>query len=270
MICKNCGNVLKDDDRICEECKSIVEDEPRTELFREIKKSKLNSFDIASIIFGIISIITCILWYISIPVGIVGIIFTKKADEKRGNTKKDYRLLLNVIGIILSSVIIIVGIIFGMLQKEYIADNYSFKYDINWSVDEKRKNLKIIYNDNSDTYLTYQRGEKFPENLDISSEEDRKKLFDKYYNIYKNNARVGAYYIATENEYFYKVRNTKDMYIAYISYNTYDGKYGRFYIVVSAENDIILTFRSYANNKYSDTIMHGKILKLLENIKLKK
>lgn len=270
MICKNCGSNNQNDNKFCDQCGSKIEEEPRTELFRDIKNSKLNLFDIASIILGIISIISCILWYISIPIAIVGIICTKKADEKRENIKKDYRLLLNVLGIVFSSVIIVVSIIFGFLQKEYISDNYSVKYDINWNIDEKRKNLKIIYNENEDTYLSYQKEESFPENLDITSEEDRKKLFEKYYNLYKNNARAGAYYISTENEYFYKVKGTKDMYIAYISYSAYDGRYGKFYIVASKENDLVLTFRSYANNKYSDTIMHSKILKLLEKIEMKK
>lgn len=267
MLCDKCRANIEDDQNFCDQCGNPINRTPETEVLKDVKSSKLNTFSIVAIILGFISIFTCFWYFISIPIGIIGVAFAIVGDKKSGKEKSDYKLLLNVIGILLAMIIITIGVLFSLLEKEYIAKNYTIRYSTNWNLNDSSKNMKLMYKNNGNVFLSFVENSKFPEDINISNEEDRKSLYNSFYNMYKKNARAGAYYISTENKEFYKVKWTKDTYIAYISYSAYNGNYGRFYIIASESNDMILSFMSCADSKFTETSLHSDVIKLLEDVK---
>lgn len=269
MSCKKCGSSIEEGQRFCEQCGNEIEGTPRTQTYKDVKDSKIDLLSILAMIFGVVSIFLCFLWYVSIPLGIIGIILAELHYRKKDTKKIDYKMLLNIMGVLLALIIIVISLIFSLFDKEYINDYYTIRYDTNWSISENSKKMKLMYKDSSDTYLSYVNRKEYPENKDMSKEEDRKSLYNNYYKLYDSKAKAEGYYLTSEINTFYKVRGTKDTYIAYISYSSLD-EYGRFYIIVSQKENTVITFRTYADSKYTENIMHDKVLKLLEEIKFQK
>lgn len=270
MFCDKCGANIEENQNFCDQCGSPINRTPETEVLKDVKNSKLNPFSIVAIVLGFVSIFTCFWYFISIPIGIMGGIFAIIGDKKSGKEKADYKFLLNVIGVLLAMIIIAIGVLFSLLEKEYIAENYTVRYGTNWTLAENIRNIKLEYKDNNNVFLSSIGNSVFPSEIDISSKEDRNTLYNSFYNMYKKNARAGAYYISTDNKEFYKVKWTKDTYIAYISYSAYNGNYGRFYMIASESNNVILSFMSCADSKFTETSLHRDVIELLENIKLVK
>lgn len=269
MNCKKCGSNIEKGQRFCEQCGYEIEGTPRTQTYKDVKDSKIDLLSILAMIFGVVSIFLCFLWYVSIPLGIIGIILAELHYRKKDTKKIDYKMLLNIMGVLLALIIIVISLIFSLFDKEYINDYYTIRYDTNWSIEENSKKMKLMYKDSSDTYLSYVNRKEYPENKDMSKEEDREALYNTYYKLYDSRAKAEGYYLTAEINTFYKVRGTKDTYIAYISYSSLD-EYGRFYIIVSQKENTVITFRTYADSKYTENIMHDKVLKLLEEIKFQK
>ncbi|MDO4282770.1 MAG: zinc ribbon domain-containing protein [Clostridia bacterium] len=266
MVCSKCGTEIEKKQNFCTECGTPVNTDPETEVLKDVKSSKLNMLNIFTIVFGFISIFTCFWWFISIPVGITGIIFALIDDKRAKKEKSDYKSLLNIIGISLAFIIIAISVVFSLLEKEYITENYSIRYGKSWSLVSGTKNMQLTYKNDDKTYLAYDGEYEFPTDIRMSSEDDRKDLYETYYSMYKKNAKVGAYYLSTENSEFYKISLWKDIYLAYISYTTYDGNYGRFYILASQSSEKIITFMTYSNNKFTEASLHDSVIKILRNI----
>ena len=71
---------------------------------------KLKNFSIASLVCGIVSIVTCCWWYISIPCGVVAIVLGNKSiNEKYSKTGRT----LGIIGVSLVVALILIGFILG-------------------------------------------------------------------------------------------------------------------------------------------------------------
>ena len=77
----------------------------------ELKKK--SSLGVSSLVLGILSIVFAIFWYISLPCGILAIIFGKKAINKVGSKIGKAGLILGIIGLALFTFIYLsfIGII---------------------------------------------------------------------------------------------------------------------------------------------------------------
>ena len=77
----------------------------------ELKRK--SGFGVASLVLGIVSIVFAIFWYISLPCGILAIIFGKKGINKVGSKLGKAGLILGIIGLVLFGLIYIsfIGII---------------------------------------------------------------------------------------------------------------------------------------------------------------
>ena len=71
------------------------------------KKSELG---VASLVLGIVSIVFAIFWYITLPCGILAIIFGKKAINRVGSKLGKAGLILGIIGLV----------IFGLIYLSFI------------------------------------------------------------------------------------------------------------------------------------------------------
>jgi hypothetical protein len=82
----------------------------------EENKSK-SSAGVASLVLGIISIITDLFWYITLPTGILAIIFGKKSIKAYGSKLGKAGLILGIIGLSLFAFIYISMILMLILES---------------------------------------------------------------------------------------------------------------------------------------------------------
>lgn len=78
-----------------------------------------SSFGIAALTLGIISIVTALFWYISLPTGILAIVFGRKAISKVGSKLGKAGFILGIVGLSLF-VFIYLSIIALLLVASYL------------------------------------------------------------------------------------------------------------------------------------------------------
>lgn len=79
----------------------------------EIKKSVLH---IASLTLGIISIVAALFWYISIPTGILAIVFGVKSVKRTGSKIAKAGVITGIVGLDLCALIYVFSIIMILLE----------------------------------------------------------------------------------------------------------------------------------------------------------
>ena len=90
-------------------------EEPKVEVINEEPAKDKKGFSIAALVLGIIAIVCCCVWYISIPCGILAIIFgivgiksTKKGMSIAG-------LITGAIGLVISIIMFVALVFLGMV-----------------------------------------------------------------------------------------------------------------------------------------------------------
>ena len=84
---------------------------------KELKNK--SSMGAASLTLGLISVVFAIFWYISLPTGILAIIFGKKAINKVGSKIGKAGLILGIVGLSLFAFIYL-SFIAGILINNYL------------------------------------------------------------------------------------------------------------------------------------------------------
>lgn len=82
----------------------------------EKNKNNSTAMNIASLVLGIISIISFLFWYMSLPTGILATVFGAKAIKRSGSGLGKSGLALGIIGISLSAFIYISLIMMLMIS----------------------------------------------------------------------------------------------------------------------------------------------------------
>ena len=236
-------------------------------MYKDVKSSNMSVLALFSLIFGFISIFTCFWWYISIPSGVIGIICIVYDLKLKKQTKGDPKILLSVVGILLALIIVLTSVFFSIFNKEYKNEYYSLTYNTKWKIEEGLKYFKIIYKNDENTYLRYYDREKLSDDFDISKNEEREEVYDKIHKELKSNARIGQYNLLNESKEFTNIGN--NIYVANVAYTTYDNECGKFYIVISKNSDLVITFRLLTPNKYIENVAHPDVEKVLKSLKYK-
>lgn len=85
----------------------------------ENESKKKSSFSVASLTLGIISIISALFWYITLPTGILAIVFGKKAISKVGSKLGKAGFILGIVGLSLFAFIYL-SLISLMIISNYL------------------------------------------------------------------------------------------------------------------------------------------------------
>lgn len=129
MYCSNCG-VNNDNNKYCYNCGTLLQTE---EYIRKIENYKKKS-----LVFGIISIVICLVSCIfSIILGVIGLIFSKKYKNLTG--KYDVGFGLSLAGTIIGTFLTIITFIFlalivsvsnsiGDFKENRVEYNYNYDY----------------------------------------------------------------------------------------------------------------------------------------------
>lgn len=83
----------------------------------EEKNVNKSSMGVASLVLGIISIVTALFWYITIPTGILGIVFGAKSAKKVGSKLGKAGLITGIVGLAIFAFIYISLILIILLSS---------------------------------------------------------------------------------------------------------------------------------------------------------
>ena len=89
-------------------------EEPKVEVVKEEPEKDKKGFSIAALVLGIIAIVLCCIWYISIPCGILAIIFGVIGIKSSKKGMSIAGLITGAIGLVISILIFIALVFLGM------------------------------------------------------------------------------------------------------------------------------------------------------------
>ena len=89
-------------------------EEPKVEVLKEETEKDKKGFSIAALVLGIIAIVCCCVWYISIPCGILAIIFGIIGIKSSKKGMSIAGLITGAIGLVISIIIFIALVFLGM------------------------------------------------------------------------------------------------------------------------------------------------------------
>ncbi len=82
------------------------------------EKKKINSgMHVASFVLGIISIVTALFWYITIPTGILAIVFGAKSAKRTGSYLGKAGMIMGIVGLSLFALMYIGMILLIILEN---------------------------------------------------------------------------------------------------------------------------------------------------------
>lgn len=80
---------------------------------------KKSGMPVAALVLGIISVVTNLFWYITLPTGILAIIFGAKSAKKLGSKLGKAGLITGIVGVALCAFIYITLIILTIMYNNY-------------------------------------------------------------------------------------------------------------------------------------------------------
>lgn len=99
-----------------EEVKTEVpKEEPKVEVVKEETEKDKKGFSIAALVLGIIAIVLCCIWYISVPCGILAIIFGIIGIKSSKKGMSIAGLITGAIGLVISIIMFVALVFFGMV-----------------------------------------------------------------------------------------------------------------------------------------------------------
>ena len=90
-------------------------EEPKVEVVKEETEKDKKGFSIAALVLGIIAIVLCCIWYISVPCGILAIIFGIIGIKSSKKGMSIAGLITGAIGLVISILIFIALVFLGMV-----------------------------------------------------------------------------------------------------------------------------------------------------------
>lgn len=182
-----------------------------------------------------------------------------------GNKKK-FPWIPIAIGLV---IIMIVGIVFlpsinNMLFRTYENDEYSLKYNYNWSLDEEQDDLFLYYSDKF-SKLVFNASTEFSDfSYKITDEQSKKELYKIFYGVWKETEGIK---VNGGSDTFFDLENgsiyARVDYI--LSKDDGKGNKGSFYVLINEEYDSVISFMSYSTESKWETI-NEDIIEMLDSI----
>ena len=90
-------------------------EEPKVEVVKEETEKDKKGFSIAALVLGIIAIVLCCIWYISVPCGILAIIFGIIGIKSSKKGMSIAGLITGAIGLVISIIMFVALVFLGMV-----------------------------------------------------------------------------------------------------------------------------------------------------------
>lgn len=229
-------------------------------------ENKSNKLGVASLILGIISFLTSLVFLISIPTGITGLILGIKSKAKNGVSKVG--IASSIIGLVLTGLFIAIATLLpGSNTNTYYGDGYSLEYDKNWTITNLSSGKEAFQYQNEKSFLAPIGKSALSDsasNFDTLS--GQKKLYQEFYDYWNNeSSNSSTLKIFDGSNGFSEL--TDDIYYATYTYGVSDVNIrGKYILLVSTEKNAVLSFMTNSSENVEDN--DRKALELLKNINI--
>lgn len=227
-------------------------------------------------IIGIVSLVLSFLFNVLIvPVAIVGLIISIVEKNKKG---KVAGIVLNIVAIVLPilfAVLVFVG--FSSIFKEintyesdktFVGDGYELTYNMSWTEETYSGKDVLAYSYADDSYFfPLGRSNLTAYSCDFSESTCKNKMYDDFYDLWGKELKEDSLNLYKES--YYLLTLTDGIY-----YGTYRyGKsstdlLGHYYIIISEEDNVVLSFFTRAEDSTTADLMETEVLSLLETIEI--
>ncbi|MGL4607692.1 MAG: zinc ribbon domain-containing protein [Eubacteriaceae bacterium] len=224
-----------------------------------------------ALLCGIGSIIFSAVTFLGIVLGIGGIVFSTK--EQRKTNKGKVGKVLSIIGIVFA-VFFLLGVFilnsgFKMENKTYNGNGYELKYDYSWRIGELSGGQEALINDfYGSSFVPIATSSLSQFSYDFDTESGKKEMYDAFYSMWNSSLSKQSSSLFNGSNGFTVLIG--DIYYATIDYGQSSDKInGKYYILISKVDDIVLSFMSNAvGEKVPKT--NEEVLKMLKEIKINK
>lgn len=227
-------------------------------------EKKSNKLGVVSLILGIISFLTSLVFLISIPTGVTGLILGIKSKVKNGVSKAG--IVLSIIGLALTGLFIAIATLLPS-SNTYYGDGYSLEYDRNWSITTLSGGQEAFQYQNEKSFLAPIGKSALSDstsNFDTLS--GQKELYQAFYDYWNNeSSNSSTLKVFNGSNGFSEL--TDDIYYATYTYGVSATKIrGKYILLVSTEKNAVLSFMTNASENVEDN--DRKALELLKNINI--
>ncbi len=228
-------------------------------------KKQSNTSGVASLILGIVSLLTSLLCLISVPTGIAGLILGIKSKAKSAMSK--IGIVLSSIGLFLSLIFIIAIVIIIALipnTKTYYGDGFSLEYDKKWSVTTLANEQEALKYKNENSYLAPIGVSALSQSTtSFSTDSGKDKLYQDFYDYWNDSNDTLDIFSGSDG--FSKL--TDEIYYATYNYGvSSDNIKGKYILLVSEEMNAVLSFMS--NSEENVEKNDARALELLKDIEI--
>lgn len=244
----------------------------QTNIHRQNNTNNKGNKSLVSLILGIVSVVlSFILNIFIIPVAITGLVLGLIEKNKSG--KKTVGIILNVIAIVLPIIILIIG---GLSfvdnftgDNVFYGDGYQLTYDNDWVSGTVSEKKALSYSDADNSYfLPIGKSALSEFSCDFENTTCQTKLYNEFYNMWGKSLNQNSLYLYKDSYSFNLLKD--DIY-----YGTYNyGKSstdlrGKYYLLVSKEKNVVLSFMTNSNADDVDDISE-EVLELFRTIEIEK
>ncbi len=299
MYCSKCGNQNEIDAKFCTSCgaplqisMSNIQESPTNSNMNAVYENPLiyqtnvvqtplpngsepkkNIKTTISLILGIISVLLSYIFSIFIlPISIIGLVLGLK--DRTNSKKRMVGIILNIIGIIIA----IVTFFLIMLDianenqdnssnKIYYGDGFEINYGSDWSKTTLSGGQEALEYQHQAVYLVPVGNSSLSNatnelDCDFEDYSCQNKIYEEFYNYWDSDAEGSGRHLYGGSNSFSILKD--DIYYATMDYGISSDKLrGKMYLLISEENNVILSFMSnYTNSTLYDPI----VLNLLNNI----
>ena len=219
-----------------------------------------------SLLAGIGAIVLSAFIYLAVPLGIAGIYFKSKEEPKSGKGKAGK--ILSIIGLVLSCLAFIGGYVLKGFSQTYSGDGFELKYNYNWRVGNLQGGQEALINDANNSYLIPIGSSSLSQHSSYNFDTDagKKSIYDEFYRMWQSSMSSQSMTLASGSEGFGVLKG--NIYYATIDYGkSTDNLNGRYYILISKEDNIVLSFMTNSKPENFNK-NNSETLKMLKGIKI--
>ncbi len=231
------------------------------------KKTKI------SFIIGIVAIVlSFFLNLFVIPLSVTGLIFGIKSKDR--SKKKKIGIILNISSMAIAIIVLIIGSLALNLSGKtstYYGSGYQLEYDKNWTISELSGGQEALQYKYQNSYLVpvgKSTLTQYTNNLNCDFDESscKESLYNKFYDYWSTNMPSDSLYLYKDTDLFKSLKD--NIYYAKYDYGiSMDNLRGNYYLVVSKEKDVILSFMSNAKAK-NTKLLDKEIIKLFKKMEI--
>lgn len=178
--------------------------------------------------------------------------------------------ILNIIGIIILVLFFgnnLLKSVSNIMPKTYHGNGFSLEYNYNWRIGTLKTGEEALINDSDKCYFrpVGKTNLSQHENFNFDTDTEKKQIYDEFYSMYKSNMANQSMDLYNGSDGFNILK--ENIYYATVDYGkSSDNLSGRCYILISKDDDIVLSFIMNTQKRHSENC--DATLEILEKIEI--